>query len=70
MSDLAIRLRQVHARVEGLLKDRDRHAARHLSLEEELRELKRSNEVLQARLTELEQENEVLRSVKVATPEK
>lgn len=70
MSDLAIRLRQVHARVEGLLKDRDRHAARHLSLEEELRELKRSHEVLQARLTELEQENEVLRSVKVATPEK
>ena len=68
MSDLAIRLRQVHARVEGLLKDRDRHAARHLSLEEELRELKRSNEVLQARLTELEQENEVLRAVK-ATPQ-
>lgn len=70
MSDLAIRLRQVHARVEGLLKDRDRHAARHLSLEEELRELKRSNEVLQARLSELEQENEVLRTVKAATPEK
>jgi hypothetical protein len=56
----------VHARVEGLLKDRDRHASRHLSLEEELRELKRSNEVLQARLSELEQENEVLRTVKAA----
>jgi cell division protein FtsB len=56
----------VHARVEGLLKDRDRHADRHLSLEEELRELKRSNEVLQARVTELEHENEVLRTVKAA----
>lgn len=66
MSDLAIRLRQVHARVEGLLKDRDVHARTILTLQEELRELKRSDGVLRARVTELEQENEVLRAVKVA----
>lgn len=57
----------MHARVEGLLKDRDHHARAHHSLQEELREVKRNNEVLRARITELEQENEVLRAVK-ATP--
>lgn len=56
----------MHARVEGLLKDRDQHAKAHHSLLEELRELKRNDEVLRARLTELEQENEVLRTVKAA----
>ena len=70
MSDLSTRLRQVHARVEGLLKDRDQHAKAHLALHEELRELKRSDEVLRARITELEQENEALRTVKAATLEK
>jgi len=60
----------VHARVEGLLKDREHHAKAHLTLLEELRELKRSDEVLRARITELEQENEVLRTVKAATPER
>lgn len=68
VSNLSIRLRQVHARVEGLLKDRDHHAKAHLGLQEELRELKRSDEVLRARIMELEQENEVLRAVK-ATPQ-
>ena len=66
MSDLAPRLRQVHARVEGLLKDRDRHAAAHLALEEQLRELKRSDEVLRARIAELEREIVVLRAVRPA----
>jgi hypothetical protein len=59
----------VHARVEGLLKDRDHHAKAHLASQEELRELKRSDEVLRARITELEQENEVLRAVKAANLE-
>ena len=70
MSDLSIRLRRVHARVEGLLKDRDQHAKEHLSLQEELRELKRSDEVLRARITELEQENEVLRTVKATSQDR
>ncbi|HMU14203.1 MAG: hypothetical protein JST41_04055 [Bacteroidetes bacterium] len=63
MSDLAPRLRQVHARVEGLLKDRDRSASEHLGLVEQLRELKRSDEVLRARIEELEREIAVLRAV-------
>ena len=56
----------MHARVEGLLKDRDRHAAAHLALEEQLRELKRSDEVLRARIAELEREIVVLRAVRPA----
>ncbi len=70
MSDLANRLRQVHVRVEGLLKDRDRLTKADHAAQEELRELKRSDEVLRARITELEQENAVLRTVKVASPER
>lgn len=54
--------------MEGLLKDRDHHAKAHLALQEELRELKRSDDVLRARIAELEQENEVLRTVKATAP--
>lgn len=68
MSDLAPRLRQVHARVVGLLKERDRLARSHHTLEEELRELKRNDDVLRARIAELEQESEVLRTAKAAPP--
>ena len=70
MSHLSIRLRRVHARVEGLLKDRDQHVKANLTLQEELRELKRSDEVLRARITELEQENEVLRAVKATSQDR
>ncbi len=67
MSDLAERIHNAHTHVERLLSERDRLATSHTSLEEELRDLRRNGEVLQARLTELERENEVLRTVK-ATP--
>lgn len=68
VSELSHRLRQVHARVEGLLKERDRHAKALHDLEEELRELKRGDGVLRARVAELEQENEVIRAVKAPVP--
>jgi outer membrane murein-binding lipoprotein Lpp len=66
MSELATRIRQVHAHVVGLRKERDHLVGAKTSLEEALRDTKRSVDVLQARITELERENEVLRAVKPA----
>ena len=66
MSDLATRIRQVHAHVDGLRKERDKLATAVSSLEEGTRETKRNVEVLHARIMELERENEVLRLVKPA----
>jgi septal ring factor EnvC (AmiA/AmiB activator) len=66
MSDLANRIRQVHAHVDRLRTERERLASAKFSLEENLRESHRSLDVLRARITELERENEVLRAVKPA----
>lgn len=64
MSATAERIASAHQRVDRLLKDHHRLRGAHAALEEELRDLRRNGDVLQARITELERENEVLRSVK------
>lgn len=66
MSELAPRLRTIHHKVHGLLAAREQWKAERKHLEEELRDVRRNADVLQARIWELERETEVLRAARPA----
>jgi chromosome segregation ATPase len=62
MSELAPRMRVLHHKVQHLLAERERLVNDRKRADDELRDVKRSSSVLQARIMELEREIEVLRT--------
>lgn len=66
MSELVERIRSARTTVQRLKSERTRAQATISAMESDLRDRRRAEDVLHARIAELERENEVLRSVKAA----